>query len=231
MSKLNIKDLESIKNGKLTRFNLNEKENYEREITLTRLNNQIQDLRTIRTYILENFKNDVKNEFDKLIGSRIEEHKNIEFDPRMLFLPKYLFIKIPTMFGKTECLVSENGIESTSFDTVELNKKVKLILPYIKGILNVKNNSNILDNAFYEYLNIYNETEEKVLVVNGDGIVLPFREYQNLDISEYEDLLNYYYTNWNKILQNSIIPDSDSLDKFRTNVSSQKALALYKGLK
>lgn len=230
MSKLYINDLESIKNGKLVKFNFGNISN-SKEISLQKLDNQIKDLRYIRNYILDTFKNDCKCEFDRLIGARIEEHKNIEFDPRILFLKDYLCLKVPTMFGDTTCLISDKGIESATFKTLELEKKVKILFPYIKGIFNLKNNTNILNNDFYDDVNIYNSKNEKVLNINGDGVFLPFDDYYDLDKYELQDLLKYYYENWNYILENINVPDEKHLDKYRTDASLQKALALYKGIK
>ena len=228
MSRLYINDLESIKNGKLVKYNFGYKDN-SKEINLHKLNEQIKDLRYIRNYILEKFKNDVKNEFDNIIGSRIDEHKNIDFDPKMLFLSKYLFLTIPTMFGDTTCLVSEHGIENASFNTPELEKKLNLIFPYIRGILHLKEKSNVLDNRFYNDIYIYDSNSNKVLVLNGDGIFLPFRNYFDLD-ENLPELLFYYYQNLDSILENINVPDGEILDVYRTNVSKQKALAIYKGI-
>ncbi len=230
MSKLYINDLERIKNSKLVKFNFGNISN-SKEISLQKLDNQIKDLRYIRNHILNTFKKDCKNEFDRLIGARIEEHKNVDFDHRILFLKDYLCLKVPTMFGDTTCLISDKGIESATFETLELEKKVKLLFPYIKGILNLKENSNVLNNEFYDDVNIYNDEKEKVLNINGDGVFLPFDDYYDLDDYELQDLLKYYYENWNNILEKINVPDEDNLNVYRTNVSLQKALALYKGTK
>ena len=134
------------------------------------------------------------------------------------------------MFGDTTCLISNRGIENASFNTKEIEKKVDLIFPYIKGILKLKEKSNVLDNEFYNDVNIYNSDIEKVLVLNGDGIVLPFRDYYDLDDNELQKLRGYYYNNWNSILNNINITDESLLNTYRTDVSKQKALAIYKGL-
>ena len=229
MSKLNIMDLEKIKNGELVRYNFGYKRDYSKEITLRMLNFQLQDLKYIRDYILDTFKSDVRNEFDRLKGDRIEELKDIEFDKEKLFLSKALCLKVPTDFGYTTCLVSKNGIEDASLDTSELRKKIKLIYPYIQGILALNEQSNVLDNLFYDELSICDENLERQLVANGNGIFLPFKDYDNSD--EKQDLLWYYYHNKNRILHNILVPDEEILEKYRTNVSLPKAMAIYKGNK
>ena len=190
MSKLNIMDLEKIKNGELVRYNFGYKRDYSKEITLRMLNFQLQDLKYIRDYILDTFKSDVRNEFDRLKGDRIED---------------------------------------ASLDTSELRKKIKLIYPYIQGILALNEQSNVLDNLFYDELSICDENLERQLVANGNGIFLPFKDYDNSD--EKQDLLWYYYHNKNRILHNILVPDEEILEKYRTNVSLPKAMAIYKGNK
>ena len=132
MSKLNIMDLEKIRDGKIVRCNFGFPSKSEKEITLQLLNVQLKDLRYIRNYILDTFKKDVRNKFDRMIGDRIEEHRDIDFDPRMLFMTKYLSVAIPTMLGDTSCLLSNRGIESASFESRELKEKVEAIFPYVQ---------------------------------------------------------------------------------------------------
>jgi len=229
MSKLYLNDLESIVNGKLVRMNFGYKPKNDKELTLAKLSKQIEDLRYIRSIILEQFKKDSKEALKPYNGI-IKEEENINFDHRMMFLSKYLFMNIPTTLGDVGCLLSDKGIESTtSAPTSELEKKIELLRPYIRGILRLNKESNVLSNDFYKDINLYDE-DSKSLIINGDGIVLPFREYFDLTEEEKQDLLGYYYSNWNKILSKINIPDEEVLDNFRTNVSKQKALAIYKNM-
>ncbi|MBQ8892171.1 MAG: hypothetical protein IJ068_04890 [Bacilli bacterium] len=227
MSKFYIEDLESIKNGNDVKLNFGYRTN-DLEINLFKLHKQIEDLRRIRYLILEQFKSDVAEEFERVRGSKIDTIKKIEFDPRNLFFSKYLDCTIPTMFGDTRCIVSEDGLNSASFETSEIENDISLILPYIRGILNVKNKTNVLNNEFYNGIELFNEIKEKVLNVNGDGILLPFNDYDDLTEEEKQELLSYYYSNYNQILKNMFISDSSILNMFRTNASTQKVLALYR---
>lgn len=229
MSKLYINDLERIKNGKLVKYNFGYLTN-NNIIKLRKLDLQINDLRYIRNYILATFKKDVSSKLNDRIDSKIVEKNNIEFDPRMLFLSKYLLLTINTTMGDTTCLVSDKGVESATFESNELEEKVELLLPYIKGILNLRSKSNVLDNEFYNDVGIYNKNFEKVLNLSGDGIVLPFKNYNELTEEELQELLHYYYSNWHNILENIEVDDIDILKVYRTNVSKQKALAIYKGI-
>ena len=226
MSKLYINDLESIKNGKLVKLNLGYQD-YGDEIKLSKLSNQIKDLRQIRHFILDTFKNEVRDEFERAKGDRIEVIRDVQFDSRNPFLSKFMFLKVPTMFGDTNCLVSKDGLESATFKSSEIYEKIELILPYVRGILNVKNRTNVLTEDFYNGIALYNYYDEKVLNVNGDGILLPFNSYDDLNEDELQELLRYYYSNYDEIIKNISIPDVPILNCFRTNASKQKTLALY----
>lgn len=228
MSKLYINDLEKIKEGKLLKLNFEYPDSSD-EISLLKINNQIKDYRYIRNCIIKTFQNDIKQEVERLKGDRIENDCNIICDHEKLFLSKYLSLTIPTMFGDTACLISENGLASASFETTELLEIIELIMPYIKGLLNVRNKTNILNNEFYSGVNLYNYDGEKVLNINGNGIVLPFDDYNDLTDGELQELLAYYYVNYKNILKNILIPDGNVLNCFRTDVSEPKVLALYNG--
>ena len=128
MSRFYIEDLERIKSGMEVELTLGSSLK-EKKISLSKLNEQIKDLRNIRYFILETFKKDTKEAFDRRKGSKIETEKQIEFDPRKLFFSEYLDITIPTMFGDTRCLVSQNGLESATFRTSEIESGINLILP------------------------------------------------------------------------------------------------------
>ena len=97
MSKLYINDLESIKNGKLVKLNLGYQD-YGDEIKLSKLSNQIKDLRQIRHFILDTFKNEVRDEFERAKGDRIEVIRDVQFDSRNPFLSKFMFLKLNNIF-------------------------------------------------------------------------------------------------------------------------------------
>ena len=226
MSKFYMKDLERIKNGKEIELDYGYSCS-DKSISLAKLDEQIKDLRSIRYYILETFKNDTREAFDRRKGCKIESEKKVEFDPQKLFFSKYLDITIPTMFGDTRCLVSDIGLDSATFKTSEVEEDINLILPYIKGIINVNQKTNVLNDYFYNGIALFNKDYTKVLKVNGDGILLPFDGYLCLSREELQELLRYYYINYEQILKNIYIPDSSILNIFRTNASKQKVLALY----
>lgn len=226
MSKLSIKDLERIKNGKLVRYNLFTLEPYSSFVVLDKVQKEIKEFNNIRFTILREFRNDMNNELDRVKGCKIDSTYRVELDANKLFLSDYLALTIPTILGDNICLFNKDGfVKSNGEVTKDLLEKIKIILPYIKKIYNVKENSNILNNAFYDNYPVLNFKLEKILNINGNGILLPFNEYED----DVQDLLYYYYTNQEEILKNIIIPNTSSLENYRLNTNKEKVLKLYKG--
>ena len=230
MSKLVVKDLERIKNGKLVRYNLLIKEPFTSFVVLDKVQNEIMEFNSTRFQLLKEFRDNMNYDLEWKKGSKIDSTYWVSFVPTKLFLNDYLTLKIPTALGESFYLFDKNGLVlSKERITKELKEKSNVIMPYISKLLNVKENSNILDNAFYEDYPIFNSKYEKVLNINGNGITLPFEDYTDLD--NCQDILHYYYTYQNEILKNIIIPNTDTLNNYKMNISKEKVLKLYKGEK
>jgi len=227
MSRLYIKDLERIVNGELQRCNFGEKTSNSL-VSLDKINNEIKESRYLRNYIVEEFKNDIKKEFDILRGSRIEREENVELNLEKLFNHDYLEITIPTILGDTLCLLSSNDLIASTSSIGDLDEKLKVIRPYVKKLFDLKKETHILDNEFYQDVNIFDD-EERVLVMHGGGILLPFRDYKDLTKENLQDLLSYYYKNWNTILKNILVYNDQILERFKPDITKEKALGIYKG--
>ena len=231
MSKLYIKDLERIKNGKIARFQIEGDEEYNRELSLARLEQEKTELRRIRHIILANFQLDTTKELEKNKIDAPGPREYVTYNSQKLFLKDYLSLTIPTILGNTECLFSDTKLVSSTSDTNDLEKKVEIIFPYIEKLFKIKKSTNILDNEFYEDVNIIDNDKDKVLVSRGDGIYLPFEDYDNLDKEELKNMLFYYYPNQLEILKNILVTDSKALNRYRKNTDKEKALNIYKGIK
>ena len=230
MSKLYIKDLERIKNGKIVRYNENTKEKYSSFISLANLSNEISELRKLRFDILQTFKEEVNKELDWLKGCRIDDSYNISFNPCNLFLKDYLLISIPTILGQSDCLFNKEKLVGANGEiSRDLIVKSQRIIPYVKKLYNIKEQSKLLDNNFYESYPVFDSNNEKVFNINGDGITLPFKEYPEFDDSTMQDILGYYYNNYFEILKNVLIPNTELLNTYRRDINREKVLKLYKG--
>ena len=230
MSKLYIKDLERIKNGKLVRLNMNTKEKYSSLVSLSTVQNELSEFKNIRFDVLRKFQKDIDDELDWKKGSKIE-YNRVSFSPTSLFVKDYLALYIANALGDSLCLFDKDKMVSSSGFSYELEEKCEIIQPFIKKLFNVKENSNVLDNSFYETYPIYDNDNSKVLNISGDGIVLPFYEYSDFDNKEVQELLGYYYSNYNDIIKKILIPNTDSLNNYKTNDNKEKVLKLYKGVK
>ena len=227
MSKFYIDDLEKIMNGKVIKLNF-AFSNSSKEINLLKLQAEIEYLRNLRNDIINQFKNDVQGAFNKLNISKLQIAKDINFNSKKLFFGRSFDFTILSLAGETRILMSDNGIENIFFKTKELENTIKLINPYIKGIINVNTKTNIFNNYFYDGLSLFNDYKEKVLHFNGNGIFLPYDNYSNLSRDELRNLLDYYYEYYDKILSNIYIPDDSILNVFRTNYNKQKVLEIYR---
>ena len=232
MSKLYIKDLERIKNGKIVRYNKNTEENYSSFISLASVRNEIIELRNIRFKLLNKFKNEVNSELDWNRGCKIDSSYKMSFIPTKLFLQNYLSLTIPTILGDCECLFDENGLVGTNGEiTRDLIEKVDIIMPYVKKLFVVKNNSIVLNNEFYKTYPVLDDNNNPVFNINGDGIVLPYKEYEEYRTQMMQEILAYYYQNIEEILKNVLIPNTEILNNYRKDISKEKILKLYKGEK
>ena len=231
MSRLFIKDLERIKNGNLVRFNENTKEKHSSLISLAKLQSELSELRNIRSIILKQFRNDMNTTLDYKKGCKISSDYKVSFSSNELFLDDYLSLFIPTLFGDSICLFDKNTLVSSTSSDNELYEKIEVILPYIKKIFNVKENSNVLNNEFYKDYGVFDNFNTKVFNINGNGIIIPFYDYTDFPNKFIQELLTYYSQNSNDILKNILIPNTESLDNYRLNTNKEKVLKLYKGEK
>ena len=226
MSRLSIKDLERIKNDKVVRYNLFTKEKYSSFIMLDRVQHEINEFNRTRYALLKEFKNDMIEALEWKKGSKIDSTYTVSFDYNKLFLNGYLALKI----GDQICLFDQNGLVGSSGEiSEELAVKCSTIIPYVKQLLSLRDKTNLIGNSFYENFPVFNSKFEKVLNISGNGIVLPFNDYTELD--NIQDLLSYYYSNQEEILRNIVIPNTKELDNYRLDTNQDKVLKLYKGEK
>ena len=230
MSRLIIKDLERIKNGKVVKYNLLTTEKYSSLVSLDRVQKQINEFNKVRFHLLKQFRDDMIDALEWKKGCKIDSTYSVSFDRNRLFSNGYLVLTIPTMLGNSTCLFDKNGLVGAEGEiTRELINKANIITPYVKKILNLKDKSNVVSNAFYEDYPVLNNKYEKVFNINGNGVTLPFHDYTELD--NVQDILNYYYCNQEEILQNVIIPNTRDLEKYKLDTYRDKVLKLYKGEK
>lgn len=231
MSKLYIEDLERIKNGKIKRYSIGASSKSNSLVSLKRIDSERHELRSIRENIIEEFKSDVKNRFNDIMGNKKINELNVSLNPEKIFLKDYLSLVVPTILGDTYCLLDKNGLVSSSSISEDLCYKIEIMLPYIRKILDINKKTNILKNEFFDDINIYNDSNDKVLVLNGGGVFLPFDNYQDISEQDLQDLLMYYYSNLNDILKNILIPNTEELNRFRSDIKFDEAKTLYKGIK
>ena len=228
MSRLSIKDLERIKNGKVVRYNIFTKEKYSSFVMLDRVQQEINEFNRARYALLKEFKNDITEALEWKKGSKIDSTYTVSFDYDKLFSNGYLALTIPT--GGQICLFDQNGLVGASGEiTRELAVKCSTIVPYVKRLLSLRDKTNLIGNSFFEDFPVLNSKFEKVLNISGNGIVLPFNDYTELD--NIQDLLSYYYSNQEDILKNIVIPNTKELDNYRLDTNEYKVLKLYKGEK
>ena len=227
MSRLYINDLERIVNGKVERYNLGLKTRGVL-VPLSYIDNMRRERKYIRDSIIHEFENDINRELDNLKGARIDINQNIKLNNDKLFTLDYLNMTIPTILGDTNCLFSTDGVVVSTSSTSDLDKKVKVIMPYVEKLFELKNKSDILENDFYDDLNIFDD-EERVLVMHGGGVFLPFKDYKDLTEEKRQELIRYYYLNWKAILKNILVYNDEVLDRFKPDITKEKTLEIYKG--
>ena len=223
MSRLYISDLKSILNGKLVRFSLGAN-NSNSLISLKTINNARYEFRNTRNAILE----DIKNDFNNLRGNKIENDVNVSVNPVKLFDKDCLDMTIPTILGDTHCLLSSDGIVSSSSVTRDLENKLTVIMPYVKKLFEVRKHSRLLENEFYNDTDIMN-LDTRVLTLSGAGIFLPFKDYTEINDYDLQDLLSYYYSNIGKILKNILVNNDELLELYKPDITKEKVLEIYKG--
>ncbi len=225
MSRLYIKDLENILKGKVVRYSINTKNKCNSLISLAIVNNEIEESRNLRNKIINLLEYDIDSELKK---NNLQN--NIILYPENLFFDKYFKIIVSEDSENIECLLSDIGIVAASDTNDLLLKKIELILPYVKKILEVKNNTHIFNNEFYEDLNVLNK-DDVVLNISGAGINLPFDIYNEFNEYDLRELLTYFYFNYSDILKNILVNNALELDRYTPEENPQKILKLYKDIK
>ena len=217
-------DLERIIKGEKITLNTNFKGDGEL-VSLANFDREIMKLKKLRTFILDEFKKDACSKLAKpngIIGYKPE----VLVNPTKIFAGDYLSLIIPSDIGNTKVLVSENGIVNASFRTSELEKQIKKIMPYIIGLINVHNNSNILQNDFYYPTYLFDDLGQLSLLLSGLGVTLPCDNYF-ISHEELQQILVKFYSNYYKIIENIFVNDSFLFDQYKKNLSKDKVLDLY----
>ena len=227
MSKLYINDLEDILKGKIVRYSLEGSAKSNSLVPLSIVNNEITEKRNFRLSILDLFNDD--------IAKVLEENG---YDEKIVYQPEGFF------FGKDKmsldiigndkivhCLVSKDGLMASSYTDKRILEIINLILPIVRKLLEIRKNTNALENDFYEDLSVLNEKKEHVLTMSGGGINLPFYKYDDLDDIEIKKTLEYYYLNYGDILKNILIDNENRLGRFIPDREPEKILKLYKETK
>ena len=231
MSRLKIQDLEKIKNGKMVRYNELTKENYSSFVSLASIEKQLREVRWIRSLLLKKIYDDMNNQLDFKKGSRIDNTYKVSFNPTKLFLKDYLALTIPSILGDNECLFSKEKMVSSTGFTKDLEEKSNILLPFVKKIFEVKENSHLLDNSFYQEYPVLDLDNSKVFSISGNGVLLPFANYLDLENINLQKLLEYYYKNSEEILSQILIPNTHSLENYRKDIEKEKVFEIYKGVR
>lgn len=201
------------------------------KINLYKLDEEIKRVRELRNYIIKLFEQD---SFKVIKGMRFPYIKDITYpimiDYKKLFEGDLLSLKVFTskyIYANTK--VGDKGLIDTDINSYDINIIISEITKYIEGLYRIKEESKILDNSFYDEVDImlYYKYLQK-LIVSGDGVKLPINSYK-LDSYERSELLRFYYDNLKAILKRIEVSDSEKLDNYRTNLSKRKLLELYRG--
>ena len=228
MSRLYINDLKSIVNGKIVRFSLGSG-NGSSLVSLKTINDERCEFRNIRYSVIDEFTNEIKEQFNTIKGSKIEEDVNFQVNPIKLFdEDNNLEIKIKTILGDTTCSIDGDKIIKSTSDTSDLHEKVAIIMPYVKKLLEVRKYTKLLENEFYQDTDI-KDLDIKVLMLSGSGIFLPFKDYTELNDYDLQDLLSYYYSNLTNILKNILVNNDEILELYKPDITKEKAIGIYKG--
>ena len=222
-------ELKDISKRKITGI-IRSSNNYKEETNLLKLSKEIEKTRKLRNKIISSFEKDI---LDAINNIKYGYLKNISYpiilDYKKLFIDDLLSIKV---FTKDEvymnCLFSENRVKGNS--NFEVERIYAEINPYIRRIFEISKESNLLNNSFYDNLEVllFNKYLKK-LIINGDGIKLPIDDFYNLDSYDKNNLLRFYYDNLKKILKNIQVQEVLELENYRSNITKQKVLGLYRG--
>ncbi len=202
------------------------------QTSLWKIKQEIEKYRELRTYIINLFEQDVITTIRKTSFKYLKDVPYpILIDNKKLFIDNELAIKVFTKELVYEnCLFSKEKIEKGDRDCFELALIYAEVNPYVRGLFNVLKESNLLNNSFYDDLEVMLDNENiKKLIINGEGIRLPIEEFYKLNMQDKNELLKFYYNNLKKILKNIMIFETKELNNYRSNISKKKVLELYRG--
>ena len=209
---------------------INSANKLEGETNLLKLYKEIEKTRNLRTKIISSFEKDILEIIKSMNYSYL---KNVPYpviiDYKKLFIDDLLSLKVFTKDGVYDnFLFSDTEVQNNNFSEVE--RIYTEIQPFIKRILDISKESNLLNNSFYDKLEVllYNEYLHK-LIISGDGIRLPINDFYNLNGYDKNNLLRFYYDNLKKILKNIQVQEVLELEKYKSDITKQKVLSLYRG--
>ena len=199
------------------------------ETNLLKLNKEILVTRNLRNNIISLFEKDVLNTIRNM---DIEYLKKVPYplliDYKKLFNDNYLNLKIFTKkYSYTNYLFSNQDIKD---DGEEIEKIYNEIKPYIDGIYRIMEESKILNNTFYDQLEVllYNKYLKK-MNISGEGISLSLDNINGLSNYQKHQLLIFYYDNIKKILKHIKVNEVEELNNYRSDINKQKILKIYRG--
>lgn len=214
-----------------TMGNLNTKiESKKGLITLYELDLDILKMKLIRESILDKFKQDTLLTFKKY---NLKSNAKISFNPNKLLSGSYLDLKLLVDNEEFNLLISKYRIEKYDDYKFVVDQKISQVFKYIEGlfrILETEETKNLLLNDFYSIIDVdfYDYIER--FNINGNGITLSLYNslLENLKLEDKIKALHYFYENYNEILKRVFVLNDLILDRYRTNISKRKALAIYK---
>ena len=191
-------------------------------ITLKKINDEIENKRRLRYEVLKKFYDDTTN---KLLSNKITGFKMI-IDSRKIFVDDFLNFKLEKNDFVAYPKISATNILENSYND-SINKCLEIIFPYIKGLYQVKKESNLLDNSFYDLLYVkLMGCFKQIFTISGDGVNIV--KNPELNKNEYEELNRFLETYKTKILNNIKIFDNEALEPYRTDLTKRKVLSIYK---
>ena len=199
-------------------------------ITLKKINSEIRKKRQLRLLILKSFRNDL----EKFIR---RDDPSISFDERKLFENGYLAIDFLENDKVSHCLFQDDGNINSAFNfySTNMTRVIENIKPYIRNIMDFEKETSLLGNNFYDYIYAIVSTSLSNFrfVISGDGVNISKSDLLNASLTtdEYDKIMHYFAYHYRRILEKILVYDDTSLDTYRTNLSKDKALAIYRGQK
>ncbi len=191
-------------------------------MTLYEVNEQIEYVRKIRERILKEFEKDTD------VALKKYPSKGLAIDEKQIFEDGLVRFSVDSRIQDSFCLVSKTGIKKCNIFGTILEDKIEKVLPYVRGLLAVYERSGVLNNLFYEDLNVLLDAYINRLIISGYGVIFPTEDFKLTEEEELE-IKKYYYTHLKSILSNILVKDSSLLDTYRIDIDSKCALEIYKG--